>query len=247
MCLFLIIALNQIADDYDAINRVEIGEEDQEDLNAAVIESESELDLVEEQEHELEEEVEEENLEEEEEQVEEEHLMNKTFDLNETIEAAIDIVTKKLNNNLDQCFSVSTSDMQNKSTSRLSSTSVSESRKPSLADKNRIPTKFTQAHNLAAVKRASVPNSAVKAKKPTTQSIVSSNEHKAAIKAANSNEMILKRVIPNQETLVTTANMAKSQRRPIQKILISQKTVKQPEPNQVTLAACSSNITKGNN
>jgi len=244
LCLFLIIALNQIADDYDAINRVEIGvEQEQEDLNAVVVESESELDLLEEQEHESEEEEEEEeNLEVEEEEEEEDHPMNKTFDLNETIEAAIDTVTKKLNNNLDQCFSVSSSDMQNKSTSRLSSTSVSESRKLSLADKNRIPTKLTQAQNASAFKRASVPNSTVKAKKPTTQSIVSSNETKAAIKAANSNEIILKKAVPYQESLVTTT---KNQRRPIQKIFISHKVAKQPEPAQVTLASCSSYIPKG--
>lgn len=181
----LIIALNQIADDYDAINKqkIEIGELQQQEVEliAAVVESESELvDLEEEEEEES-------DLE------DDEHLLNKTFDLNETIEAT-------------------TNDMQNKMSLKQS---VDITNKKLQDEKNRIPTKTT----IPTVRqRVSVPNVAKLKKATTNENTTTKSTSKTQVDSLKKTIPLIQEQTPSSNTMLTTSNIIKNPRKLIKSV-----------------------------
>lgn len=179
----LIIALNQIADDYDAINKqkIEIGELQQQEVEliAAVVESESELvDLEEEEESDLE---------------DDEHLLNKTFDLNETIEAT-------------------TNDMQNKMSLKQS---VDITNKKLQDDKNRILTKTT----IPTVRqRVSIPNVTKLKKATTNENTTTKSTSKTQVDSLKKTIPLIQEQTPSNNTTLTASNIIKNPRKSIKSV-----------------------------
>jgi hypothetical protein len=166
-----------------------------------------------------------------------EHLMNKTFDLNETIEPE-----DNNNKNLLKTNSQVDLDMQNKSTNKLVTTNQK------LNDKNRIPTKIgisnlsnttttTSSSLPSASKRIGLINSTIKSAKKTTNtsttnSITTTTTTNTINNATNKNIENLKKI-----------DQIKQQRKPIQQV---KSTKKITEPVQTPSIAPPTTTTKGN-
>ncbi len=170
-----------------------------------------------------------------------EHLMNKTFDLNETIEPE-DNNNNNNNRNLLKTNSQVDLDMQNKSTSKLVATNQKST------DKNRIPTKIgntttatTSSSLPSASKRIGLINSTIKSAKKTTNtsttnSITTTTTTNTINNATNKNIENLKKI-----------DQIKQQRKPIQQVKSTKKITEPVQTPSITpTTTTTTTTTKGN-